>query len=131
MRGLRTILTSLILTTCVTSVEARDFVFEGKWRTTNRPLDGTMTCVVTDLGNENWQGRFYGVWQGVAFDYNVSFSGPASQLHGTALIDGANYTWTGRIDEGPLGSFQGTFGGDRYRGSFDLKAPVKTAQPRP
>lgn len=100
---------------------AADTVFEGDWLTTNRKLDGKMTCVVTDLGNEKWRGRFYGVWQGVPFDYTVAFAGPAEDLRGTAQIDGADYVWKGRILPGDQPSFQGTFGGSRYEGSFALK----------
>jgi hypothetical protein len=136
MRCLQLVLTLVVLAAwpslaCPSRVEARDYVFDGTWRTTNRPLDGPMTCVVTQLGVQKWQGRFYGVWQGAPFDYTVPFSGPTSQLRGTASIDGANYTWIGRIQEGTPASFQGRFGGDRYEGSFDLKERVKTAQARP
>jgi len=117
---------ALSLTMWCMQGQAADYVFEGPWHTTNRKLDGVMTCVVTDLGSENWQGRFYGVWQGVPFDYTVKFSGPPSRLHGTATIDGADYSWTGNIGSGETvrdsqGSFKGTFGGNRYTGYFDLK----------
>ena len=100
---------------------AVDRVYEGQWHTTNRKLDGTMTCVVTDLGQENWQGRFYGVWQGVPFDYTVKFSGPPNQLHGAAVIDGADYSWTGELGRDSQGWFKGAFGGNRYTGHCDLK----------
>ena len=54
---------------------------EGPWKTTNRKLDGIMTCVVrTATWREKIAGAFYGVWQGVPFDYAVPFSGPASKL---------------------------------------------------
>ena len=101
-------------------------MYVGTWRTTNRKLDGPMTCVVKDLGEDKWLGRFYGVWQGVPFDYTVAFAGPPSSLRGTAIIDGASYTWTGTItSESPTsdapGMFKGTFGGSRYIGSFELK----------
>lgn len=109
-----------ILLTCSTAFAA-DVAFEGAWHTTNRKLDGTMICVVTDLGNEQWRGRFYGAWQGVPFDYTVVFSGKPSELHGTATIDGANYLWTGQITNETPRSFKGTFGGTRYTGDFDLK----------
>jgi hypothetical protein len=102
--------------------------YEGTWHTTNRKLDGTMTCAVTDLGGEKWQGRFYGVWQGVAFDYVVTFTGPRSALRGKAQIDGADYTWTGDLTST---AFKGTFGGNRYAGSFDLaRKPARTALQR-
>lgn len=125
MRFARFILMPVILAACVSTATARDYLFEGTWRTTNRKLDGRMTCVVTDLGDQKWQGRFYGVWQGVAFDYNVDFSGPLTELRGTAVIDNANYIWAGRIDEGSPGSFRGNFDGDRYRGSFELIEQTK------
>jgi hypothetical protein len=104
-----------------TASMAADTTCVGTWNTTNRKLDGTMTCVVTEMGAEQWRGRFYGVWQGVAFDYTVPFSGPPSDLRGTAQIDGADYTWKGQITKGSPGDFKGTFGGTRYYGSFDLK----------
>ena len=37
------------------------------------------------------------------------------------MIDGAEYTWTGTLDERTPGSFKGTFGGSRYQGQFDMK----------
>ena len=67
---------------------AEDSIYDGVWHTTNRKLDGTMTCVVTNLGEKWRSGRFYGVWQGVAFDHTVAFSGPPFDLRGTAQIDG-------------------------------------------
>ena len=108
-----------------TVVSAEDYVFEGPWHTTNRKLDGIMTCEVQDLGDEKWQGRFHGVWQGVPFDYTVNFEGPPTKLRGTAQIDGADYQWTGSMGreataESPA-RFKGSFGGTRYTGYFDLK----------
>jgi hypothetical protein len=121
MRRLQSFLPLLIVAACAAPAVARDFTFDGTWRTTNRPLEGTMTCVVTELGVQKWQGRFFGVWQGVPFDYTVPFTGAPTNLRGTALIDGANYTWIGQIREETPNTFKGSFGGDRYEGSFDLK----------
>jgi opacity protein-like surface antigen len=105
-------------------------VYEGTWHTTNRKLDGPLTCVVTDAGSGNWKGRFYGVWQGISFDYTVPFTGSPSELHGTATIDGASYSWTGHIDE-TAGAFKGTFTGNRYNGYFDLKQKPPTVAQTP
>jgi hypothetical protein len=93
-------------------------VYQGTWKTTNRKLDGTMTCVVTPVASEKWKGRFYGTWQGVDFDYTVDMLGPADKLCGTATIDGASYEWKGWIRGD---TFKTNFGGDRYTGSFELK----------
>jgi hypothetical protein len=101
-----------------TTVSADDLVNEGTWITINRPLDGTMTAVVTKVGDEKWRGHFYGFWQGREFSYKVEFSGPSAKLTGTAVIDGARYQWIGAFSQR---RFQGTFDGDRYRGWFDLK----------
>jgi hypothetical protein len=101
---------------------AKDRIYEGTWKTTNRKLDGAMTSVVTDLGGERWKGRFYGVWQGVPFDYNVTFAGPPSDLRGTATIDNAHYDWRGAMSDESPGRFTGSFGGSRYAGHFDLTA---------
>ncbi len=95
-----------------------DLVFEGTWNTTNRRLDGTMSCVVTDLGDNQWKGHFYGTWQGTPFSYQVKFSGPPDKLRGQAVIDGADYEWTGELTPS---SFKGKFWGSRYLGSFSLK----------
>jgi hypothetical protein len=100
---------------------AKDVVYEGTWLTTNRRLDGPITCVVTDLGDNKWRGHFYGVWQGQEFSYKVTFSGPPEKLRGRTVIDGANYEWTGEMSQGPRGQFNGTFWGNRYLGSFTLK----------
>jgi len=104
---------------------AEEYVYRGGWQTTNRGLSGDMTCVVTPLAKHEWQGRFHGTWQGVDFDYTVRFHGPARQLAGIALIDGASYDWKGWIN---ADEFKANFGGDRYQGSFDLKRqPAHTA----
>ena len=92
--------------------------YRGPWHTTNRRVDGMMTAEVKSLGGDNWQGRFYGIWQGVDFDYTVTWTGPPEGLTGTAVIDNASYQWTGTI----IGdSFKGAFTGSRYTGWFDLK----------
>jgi hypothetical protein len=106
----------------------QEFIFEGPWKTTNRKLDGIMTCVVKQTGEEKWQGRFFGVWPGVPFDYTVPFSGPPEKLQGTATIDGASYTWTGEMNRASQPCFKGTFGGSRYTGNFELtEKPKKVA----
>ena len=103
------------------AASAGDRVYEGTWVTTNRPLDGTMTCVVTELGENRWRGHFSGVWHGQAFAYTVVFSGPPERLRGRAVIDGADYEWTGEMAEGSSGRFKGKYWGNRYEGSFTLK----------
>src|SRR5437773_12464671 len=105
MRYLTTFCLLVILGLSLQPTWAVERVYEGQWHTTNRKLDGTMTCVLTDLGNENWQGYFVGQWQGMPFDYKVKFSGPPSHLHGTATIDGADYSWTGQLGQDAKGRF--------------------------
>jgi hypothetical protein len=93
--------------------------YNGTWVTTNRgKLDGTMTCVVTNLDDNRWKGTFSGVWLARKYSYDVDWTGPSNELKGSAVIDGANYQWTGIITET---AFKGTFTGNRYNGSFDLK----------
>ena len=118
----------LLVWTATSAAAAKDVIYEGPWRTTNRMLDGVMTCRVTDLGAEKWRGRFYGVWQGVPFDYTVNFTGPRSQLRGTATIDGAEYSWVGTLDS--AGRFMGKFGGSRYEGYFEMQEK-KDNRPKP
>lgn len=115
------LLACFLLLTCGDTSLAQDYIFEGPWKTTNRKLDGIMTCVVTQVEQQQWLGRFYGIWQGVPFDYTVKFSGSPSKLTGVAMIDGASYQWTGSFDENAPGMFRATFGGSRYEGSFVLK----------
>ena len=115
-----TLITVLLLALAEPSL-ARELVYEGSWATTNRPLDGTMTCVVTDLGDNQWRGHFHGVWQGQAFSYTVDFSGPPEKLRGRAVIDGADYEWTRAMSLTSRGASTGKFSGNRYDGSFDLK----------
>jgi hypothetical protein len=121
---MRTIVCAVVGTILIACgpVTATDQTFEGTWHTTNRKLDGSMTCVVTDLGRDQWRARFFGTWQGVPFDYTVPFTGKLSDLRGTATIDGASYVWTGKIIDTMPPSFQATFGGTRYTGYFDLTA---------
>jgi hypothetical protein len=118
MRSLILALAVVFVLPSISTCFAGDRVYEGSWHTTNRKLDGEMTCVVSEIGPKKWQGRFYGVWQGVAFDYKVPFSGPTSDLRGTAQVDGADYAWKGQIESG---GFAGTFGGSRYSGYFELQ----------
>lgn len=125
MRFLRPLQLLVLLAVGASPAFARNYEFEGTWKTVNRKLDGRMTCIMTDLGEQKWQGRFFGVWQGVPFDYTVDFNGPLTELRGTAVIDNANYIWAGRVDEGAPGLFRGNFDGDRYRGSFELKEQSK------
>jgi len=79
-----------------------------------------MTCAVKDLGDSKWTGRFYGVWQGVPFDYTVPFTGAPEKLQGKATIDGADYLWSGSFNADE-NRFKGNFGGNRYSGYFDLE----------
>jgi hypothetical protein len=115
---MRRLIIALVVGASANGAMASDRLYEGTWQTTNRKLDGKLQCVVRDLGNDRWQGRFYGVWQGVAFDYTVTFTGLPADLHGTAVIDGASYTWTGELT---ANAFNGRFGGSRYSGHFELK----------
>src|SRR6266850_751273 len=126
MRSLIFTCASLVMLTLPTIAAAEGATYEGTWHTTNRKLDGIMICAVTDLGDEKWQGRFYGTWQGVPFEYTVAFIGPPSDVRGTATIDGASYVWKGQISQEAPGSFKGTFGGTRYTGFFDLKENGRT-----
>jgi hypothetical protein len=114
--------------------------YTGPWVTTNRRLDGTMTCDVTQLARGQWQGRFWGTWQQVPFDYTVQFTAGERQLepmanaraarpvaftgaadtavNGTAMIEGASYEWTGVLSRD---QFNVRFTGSRYEGHFELK----------
>src|SRR5262245_29827917 len=119
---MRTFLTCLVLLVSAASACARDLVYRGTWVTTNRKLDGALTCVVTDLGDDRWRGHFYGSWNGREFSYKVDFRGPPEKLRGRAVIDGADYEWTGQMTGG---RFKGKFWGNRYRGHFSLEQEDK------
>lgn len=119
---MRLTLAGLALLTSSAMANAGDLLYRGTWVTTNRQLDGTMSCTVTDLGGDRWRGHFHGVWYGRPFSYKVTFSGPPDKLKGKARIDGADYEWTGQMAKG---SFKGKFGGNRYVGSFNLKQEDK------
>jgi hypothetical protein len=122
---MRTILVGLVLLASAAAGSARELVYEGTWVTTNRPLDGAVRCVVTDLGDNQWRGHFSGVWQAQQFSYEVEFSGPPEKLEGWARIDGADYVWTGEMSQGSAGWFKGTFTGNRYEGSFSMRQKRK------
>src|SRR5262245_49511683 len=66
-------------------VAPEQVVFRGPWHTTNRKLDGVMTCVVTKIAEQEWRGRFSGTWNGVSFDHSVAFKGPPEALRGAAV----------------------------------------------
>lgn len=110
---------AILLVVFCTAANAQDNVykFHGPWKTTNRRLDGVQTAEVTRLAAEEWKMRVYGTWQGVDYDYTVKFSGPPDKLRGTAQIDGADYEWTGFINQA---RFKGSFTGSRYTGSFEM-----------
>lgn len=118
---MRSFLIGMLLLASSATLSARDRVYEGTWVTTNRPLDGTLTCLVSDLGNNQWRGHFTGTWGSQTFSYTVQFNGPPEKLRGQAVIDGADYEWTGEMSKGSPGWFKGKFGGNRYQGSFSLK----------
>src|SRR3954451_17232753 len=122
---MRNFLIGMLVFASAATAGAKDLVYEGTWVTTNRPLDGTLTCVVTDLGGNQWRGHFSGVWQGQAFSYQVNFSGPPERLRGRAVIDGGDYEWTGEMSQGSPGWFRGRFTGNRYEGSFRLRQKSK------
>lgn len=128
MRHRLLILSLLAAAGLADAADAAESTYEGTWHTTNRKLDGAMTCVVTELGSGTWQGRFFGVWQGVPFDHVVRFTGSPAAVRGTATIDGANYVWTGELS---AASFNGRFSGNRYTGHFELtRKPAKVAAER-
>lgn len=102
--------------------QAADYVFHGSWKADNRPIDGPMSCDFTTLGNNKYKAKFYGVWQGVPFEYNVTFSGPPDKLKGTATVDHVPYTWTGSAD---AENFSGSYTSHRYQGSFAMKGGKK------
>jgi hypothetical protein len=105
---------------------ADPLVYEGTWLTTRTSqLEGRMTANVEDLGNNKWKGRFYGVWQGRPFSYDVEWTGPHDKMSGKARIDGADYDWKGEMAAHSPGWFKGTFTSRRYTGSFDLKGKAK------
>src|SRR5689334_17851643 len=59
--------------------------YAGPWVTTsNKKLDGTTNCIVQQLTADRWQGRFWGIWQQVPFDYTVEFE-RAKPKEGKAL----------------------------------------------
>jgi hypothetical protein len=125
---MKTFLCAVLLIAATAGANAEERIYSGPWKTTNRKLDGVMTCIVTPLAKNKWHGRFFGTWQGVDFDYKVDFQGPSDDLRGTATIDGAAYAWRGRIDPR---SFRANFAG-QYNGSFELlrrtKPPIASAR---
>lgn len=96
--------------------------------TTNRPLDGRMTCELQPVGKEKWRAHFEGIWQGVAFDYTVHFIGPDSALRCDTKVDGAAYTAHGVLT---AEHFKARFGGDRYEGSLTMKRVKGDIKPAP
>lgn len=115
--------TLLVFLALSSAALGREYVYQGQWVTQNRPLDGIMTAAITPVKPasgpvRDYTGRFFGVWQGVSFDYTVAFHGPLDKLVGTAMIDGASYEWKGVLTKDV---FVANFGGDRYVGIFKLQ----------
>jgi len=100
--------------------------YTGPWNTVkNRKLDGIQTADVHYLGNHQWEGRFHGTWRGVSYSYDVTWEGPPDNLRGVATIDGANYTWVGKITPEV---FVGQFESGRYTGDFNQKRDRKSEE---
>lgn len=118
---MRAVLAGFLVLVASTTAAAKERVYKGTWVTTNRELDGTLTCVITPRGRDRWHGSFSGVWNGQEFAYEVDFKGPPDKLRGQATIDGAQYEWSGWMTEGRSGTFKGEFWGNRYEGYFTLK----------
>ncbi len=110
------------------SLATPKLVYEGTWVTTNRPLDGRMTCELQAVGKEKWRAHFEGIWQGVAFDYTVHFTGPDSALRCDTKVDGAAYVAHGVLT---AEHFKARFGGDRYEGSLTMKRVKGDIKPAP
>jgi hypothetical protein len=126
-----------------TKLEGR---YNGPWLTTwNKKLDGTTNCIVKQLAADRWQGRFWGIWQQVPFDYTVEFerakpkedkatkpiddesadTSSKALVSGKAMIDGASYDWTGVLT---ADEFNIKFTGSRYAGQVDMqRVPDKEA----
>jgi hypothetical protein len=120
---MKNLLFTLLFLVGSSSVMANDFTYEGDWYTVrNRRLEGKMTSVVTWAGEKNgvdqWKGKFYGVWHGVRFSYDVVFSGKPDKLVGKATVDGVSYDWKGKLTKQ---NFTGEFESHRYDGTFSLK----------
>jgi hypothetical protein len=120
----------------------------GPWLTTStKKLNGTTNCEIKQLTNDHWQGRFWGEWQKVPFDYTVEFDrvrNPPEGLEtaqtkvtknvdlknepfgipvaGKAMIDGASYDWIGRLTRD---QFNIEFTGSRMRATWSLPASPK------
>jgi|SRR6185312_12998963 len=101
-------------------------IYRGSWWTTNRPIEGPMNLEVIPDGKDKYLGHFWGVWEGVSWDYSVPFKGPENNLKGVAIIDGAYYEWKGVMNKH---GFNGSFTGDRYNGEFKLKKIPKQYVP--
>jgi hypothetical protein len=116
--------------------------YSGAWVTTkNKKLDGTANCDVKQISKDRWQGKFWGVWQHVPFDYTVEFAPDKTKnvtgergghdapnikltanatettVAGAATIDGAHYDWTGTLTPK---EFNIQFTGSRYEGHMEL-----------
>ena len=108
----------LMLVVACSAAAAGELAYQGKWNTTNRKLDGDVTCVMTPIAGSQWQGRFFGKFQGTPFDYAGRFSGTTSDLRGSVTVDGAHYQCRGSLNHD---EFKANFTGSGYTGSFDLK----------
>lgn len=115
-------LIALLVVLFCSVAQAEDYFFQGSWRADNRPIDGPMSCDFKTLGNNKYKAKFYGIWQGVPFEYNVTFSGTPDKLKGTATVDHVPYTWEGSAD---TDNFRGSYTSYRYHGSFTLKKAKK------
>lgn len=118
MKTLSCLIALSLLFVLLPLARGEEFIYSGPWICTKgKRIDGVMKAHVTPIKANEWKARFWGVWQGVAFDYTVPFNGADDSLIGKATIDGARYEWKGTIDRK---QFKATFTGDRYDGSFDM-----------
>jgi hypothetical protein len=110
-------------------------------RIKNSTVPPIVNCDVKQIAKDRWQGRFWGQWQHVPFDYTIEFAPDKSKnatdergghnapnvkltakatettVAGTATIDGAHYDWTGTLTPK---EFNIRFTGSRYEGHMEL-----------
>jgi hypothetical protein len=102
--------------------------WEGKWKSVKHHVSGPLRCVITDLGNGNYQARFHAEFHWFHFTYTAKLVAEKSES-GTILKGVADLGWMGGVYKysgqvSPTKYFS-TYASPVENGALELTRPQK------
>ena len=102
--------------------------WEGKWKSKKHNVSGPLRCVITDLGNGNYQARFHAEFHWFHFTYTAKLTAEKTDA-GTVLKGVADLGWMGGIYhyQGPISpsKYFSTYVSPVENGVLELARPQK------